>query len=79
MRDTPSPATTPTPSKAKKPKNTSMDVIRSNVTTINDITIGGAKSFNGNQKVCAGYACKNLRNRDDVARDDKIRYSVKLP
>ena len=55
-----------------------MDVIRSNVTTINDITIGGAKSFNGNQKVCAGYACKNLRNRDDVARDDKIRYSVKL-
>lgn len=76
--DTPSLATRLAPSKTKKPKNTSTGVIRSKTTAINDIEIGVAASFNGNQRVCAAYAYKIPLDCDNLAHDDKMSYSIKF-
>lgn len=61
-RDARSLATRPTPSKAKKPKNTSTDLRGLNATTINNTTISRATSFNRNQKCASPTTAKTTRS-----------------
>ena len=55
-----------------------MDLMRSNGTIINDITICGQGVSTGIKKCAPATPANNLRDRADLARNDKVSYPVKF-